>query len=139
MNQKYSIEVTENQLQVLKDACEVLTRIYLGQLDYAADAADLRTAIFEIEDVEDSINRNYKLRERLKQLNPLITGMPSSNASFGIGHQLAHPNHRISYEMSKVLAKFIALQRNPEGDRYSYVFDDPLKLSDEPLLIITKK
>lgn len=35
---KYSIEVTEKQMQVIKDACELYCRIQIGQFDLAADA-----------------------------------------------------------------------------------------------------
>lgn len=37
-NKKYSIEVTEKQLQVIKDACELYCRIQLGQFELAANA-----------------------------------------------------------------------------------------------------
>lgn len=37
-NERYSIEVTEKQLQVIKDACELYCRIQLGQFELAANA-----------------------------------------------------------------------------------------------------
>lgn len=36
-NNKYNLEVTEKQLQVIKDACELYCRIQIGQFDKAAD------------------------------------------------------------------------------------------------------
>ena len=122
----YSLTLTENQLAVVEKACDLYTRVFLGQLD---SVAWLLTLV--IEDVE----KYQRLKEGLGELKPLIWGQ--RNGGPGIRSERIPDNAKVAYDIVQVVRQVRAYQEKPEGG-IGFNFDPPMISSLlEKLPIIT--
>ena len=62
-NLRYTLTVTPAQAAIIRDACELLARIHLGQIDHVVDEISLRGG--EVIDVHEAKNLAGKLRMEL--------------------------------------------------------------------------
>ena len=74
-------------------------------------------------------------QEKARNKRPKLSGGPS--ASFGISNKQVKDGD-IAYEIRQTIRQFLSLKRNNGFFEWFTNFDDPLKVSDEPLPIIEK-
>jgi hypothetical protein len=113
----YQLSVNQTQARVLQEALDLYSRILMGQLS----------------EVSHKIHGPYDHQEANKYLEiakTIIFPNLERGASYGVGG--ACEESKISYEMMAVIRRFLAFERNPEGD-FLVDFDTPLKVSKEPL------
>lgn len=120
-DQRYTLTVTERTLRTISEACDLMSRVGMGQLEYVADHAPCR---------ETENRSGYRdLRDKLRELRSLATGLPGGQ------YQAMHatsPEARICYGVHQVIRHQLAWERKPEGDIY-VDFDTPRQIVDEPL------
>ncbi len=120
----YTLKISEEQARILANACEFVARIHMGQLDPVAD----QVMSHESADIP-------ALRDQLRGLQPLITGM-SRNAYLSISSDKLSDFPRIAWELHQVIRHRLAWDRKPDGGFQVY-FDKPHLLTDHPLAEIT--
>lgn len=119
----YKLVVTEKQVGVISRACELFSRIQMGQLNAVAFQALMGT----VEDTE----RFCKLRDGLEELQPLVWGFRHGGP--GIFSDKLPDEARIAWDVNQTLRRMLAYRRNPEGG-WTVDFDTPMKSSrTEPL------
>ena len=145
MDKKYSLEVTETQLQVISTACELLARIQGGQIREAFEHLPLRKenmnweAYHEIQD---------ELTKRMPEiLEDKINGWSSS---FGVGSSKVHQYHDVAWDLHQVIRYELSTEKaieegliSKKGERdwnkmMTVNFDTPMKYSEEPLAKVQK-
>ena len=121
----YVLTMTEEQALVLSSACELLSRIGMGQIEEIAH---------HIPAGQISRQECSQLRDALRDLTPLATGL-----SRGAYHSIASAGAaaRSAYDLYQVLRHRIAWDREPAGGIFVH-FDEPRQLGDEPLPIISR-
>jgi hypothetical protein len=123
MNQirTYAVTLTEEQLKVVKKACELLCRLHLGQLN---EVADLFIGRLPVTNADEPTENYRQLKEALTALSPIVTGLDNPHASLGVGNESAHPDHAIAYEIWRVVENYLQPHK---------FMREPLKLTLEPL------
>lgn len=78
---RYTITVTQTQLVYIRDACELLSRLHIGQLEHVEE---------KIHGLPHEVRR--ELRNALLKINPMVTGLDYVHASRAPNEQtrLAH-------------------------------------------------
>jgi hypothetical protein len=95
----YQITVhTEEQMRVLETALECLMRMDLGQLLFSVQASSLYWQL--------SPEKQSRLRDEVLKIHPMLTGMNSYHASYGIGGAETPRQANLAYEMWKILEEF---------------------------------
>ncbi len=123
---KYLLEITAEQAHVLARASELFARLHMGQLNILADEF-----IFAKQINSDNL---LKLREGLKQLEPLITGL-KQHANKGI-HGLRHERAQIAWDLYQTIRHRLSWDEHAGGG-FTVNFDKPFKCCDHPLAEIT--
>jgi len=92
---RYVIEVNAEQLRLLANACEVLSRVSIGQLDSAIEHLPLRSDI-------DNWEEYHKDRDQIRELISRYTqnGVDGYRSSIGIYN--ARPYAKILYDLHQV-------------------------------------
>lgn len=121
------LNISDIQANVIKNACEFYSRVFMGQIKYIADIL-----MNEID-----LERICKLRQELERLEPLITGLPP-NASWGITSREISEDARISFDILQVIRHYLAWKNHPQGG-VTVNFHTPLKTACEDLPIIEPK
>lgn len=138
MEQRYTIEVSKHQLQMLSMMCDRMSRLICGQLDNSVQ-----------EFVEQAWERRHKskdnphgmgegwyemrkdVEDRLAELKKIGWGL-ERNAYYGIHYdELAD----LLFEMHQVMRHRLWLD-NPNSPWYSVDGDEPMKLTDEPMITV---
>lgn len=107
-----TLELNDEQLSVISKACEILSRIYMGQLE---EVAWLFSSLPEV--------RYQELAETLKGLNSVITLMPKQ-AHFGIRDERVPEEARCAYDIHQVIRHYLAWKQQPNGG-FGINFDSP--------------
>lgn len=108
-----TLELSDEQLSVISKACELLSRIYMGQLE---EVAWLFSSLPEA--------RYQELTETLKALNSVITLMPKQ-AHFGIRDERVPEEARCAYDIHQVIRYHLAWKQQPNGG-FGINFEKPL-------------
>ena len=134
--EKYSLRLTKPQMGIISRALEIFERAQMGQFKIALEQ------IFEYE-------RDNEYRKNLKtpnwdEYNALENIIKTTifasdntaqrpNSYFGITG--SSESAKIAYEIEKTIGQFLAVEREDGywGDGWGRQYDDPLKLSKEPL------
>lgn len=132
----YQIEVSERQLEIIRDALEFLSRVHSGQLDtvyqelYRATRETKRTISVEVW---------QQLRELLDTASQRYTGM-GYGASFGIFDDGASETSKIAWDLYRDIRYRLAWDQHPEGG-YQVIFDNPstLRASQEEIAKVVEK
>lgn len=115
-----NLELTDEQLAVVSKACELMSRIYMGQLSEIAWLfGDLPEASYQ------------ELTETLKSLNSVITNLPSQ-AHFGIRDERVPDVARCSYDIHQVIRHYLAWKQQPSGG-FGVNFNPPTQYGTAPL------
>lgn len=90
---KYLVELTEKQLQVLAQACELLGRIGLGQIREVFDYLPLK------EDLDYEVY--HEIQDRLTKEMPRILkeGIDGWASSLGVGHKELPESNGIAWDL----------------------------------------
>ena len=118
MEQKhYRLTLTEKQIHAISNACELLSRIYIGQLERVADQYMDHP-------------KYHELHALMQQAHEIVTGI--KNGGPGIFNRTVNNEARVAWEIYGTIRQFIAYERQPEGG-HSVYFRDPLHESGEVL------
>ena len=133
---KYQIEFTKDQLAVIQEACEFMSRFCTGQLDMLPQSflgylRDKNKNIDEYCDKRDSWE--YGLKIAKQAMFPEL----STNASYGIGSKYEEAN--ICYDIYRPILEQFTNERNSENlhnAQYSVYSSPGLTTSKEGRIII---
>lgn len=121
-----TVKLTDNHLKVINKALETYYRLKSGQVSIALD-----TAYDYAINYDDALDIEYRVRQILpkyKNMHP--------NASFGVGNkEIGDAN--IAYEIKKTFEEYLAVTNNDGYYGNGVNFNGPLKVSDEPLPVVT--
>jgi hypothetical protein len=136
MPKQVTITCTPEQAYVISGALEFFARIGMGQLteiDYLAKTNRLmysKTAVPN-SDGKLSIESTEELREALIAAQKVL-GFDGAGHSHGIASDRVHHDMRFCHEMHKVLAKELAMQRDPNPSFRTVDYDGlTLRVTDE--------
>jgi hypothetical protein len=124
LNAKYSIELTENQIDALIQVCEAYVRIAIHQMDFVIDRI--------IEIPIDQMQRVKNLCNELK----FISARLDHNQSFGISSKLSETT-KIAHDIYQQLRYKMAWDRNPDGG-ITVDFSPTLKIGKEKLIYVKR-
>lgn len=127
MSRRYQVELSEEQVELISKACEMVARIHMGQLDMVADVVTARTPT----------ERFIELKDRLLEIEPLITGM-HKHAYYGIRSDQIEDKARQAFDLYQTFRHRMAWDRTPEGGMFTQ-FDEPFHLSTQQSLPIIKE
>lgn len=100
--QEYTIKVTEHQAQVIRDACELYSRVCMEQWQEAFHLAPLK------KEVDHGLLRD-DLRSSAKLLSQhLVQDIDGSGSFLGIGHKDLSDKARTAYDVHQVVRKRLA-------------------------------
>lgn len=141
----YTLEITESQAQTISLACEVLSRLGMGQWRYATDHLPLKEKMDWIEWHDDLDDMGRILSKHMKD------GIDGWRSCLGVANDSVRPECRDAYDIHQVVRKRLAWDRAVEEGIVESVdaprkwpemiqtfYDDPLKVGDEPLAKINK-
>lgn len=127
--QEYSLRITQKQADVIKDACELYSRLEMGQWDTVADF--IRTPL---EHMEIPL---CEIREQLNDLAVKARMKPSRWAFRGITHDETHECGKIAWDVYQVLRHRVSWDRYPEGGM-QVSFDKPFRTAKSVFAKIEK-
>lgn len=145
MTKLYNIQVTEEQLIVLQDATELLTRVMLGQWREIIDWLPLNKE-FNYTQFHDDCDEIGKILSKYMYQN--IDGHVSS---LGIGNDYVHRYHVVSYDITCSIRHKLSWERAVEKgivesetsprkipEMITVDFDEPRQWSAQPLIKIER-
>lgn len=127
---RYELTLTEGQAQVISDALELFLRIHMGQLDSVVDVLEWQRRDFET---------LHELRDELRKLSPLATGIPCRSSYHGIHSKKIHDRSRVAYDLHQVVRHALAYARNPEPEITNIHKDAPRRSSQTEALASIRK
>lgn len=125
MNAKYSIELTENQIDVLIQVCEAYTRIAMQQMDFVIDKI-----------IEIPMDRMQRVKELCDEIK-FVSANLKSGCSYGISSEELSETARIAHDIYQQLRYKMAWDRNPNGGM-TVDFSRTLKIGNEKLIDINR-
>ena len=120
---RYQLELTEEHLQTIVEATELLARINIGQLGDVADCIHIK--------IEGGVS---KLKDSLRNLEPLVTRM-APNAHLGISHERTPRVAKLAWEIYQSARYRLSWDKYPEGG-FTVNFDKPDCISGIPLPVV---
>ena len=128
-HKKYTIEVTEEQLNLISNACELSSRLRSGQFDNLRDILldTIRTIRGDARTNFDWNHFNFETDYHFKGLKDLVD--LDSNASYGI---------RESSETAKELYEIYYLIKHYFAERSSVYVSKLLVMTDKPKIKISE-
>lgn len=116
------IELTEKQAQIVQMALEIYSRMRMGQFGIALDEAFMDKSLHwdEREQVETYLKSKF-----FPEL--------SKNSYYGITSDKTGKDAGIAYEIRQTIRQYMAVKRNDGCYDWTNDYDDPLKVSEEPL------
>jgi len=126
----YTLRMTAAQAQAISHACEVLARLGMGQYKDALDCLPLKeyAPTGWHEDMEG-------IGHILKKHTTILHGV---GAYHGISSSKTSTESKTAWDLYQVIRHRLAWDANPEGNRMSVMFDQPMKTSDQPLAWIER-
>lgn len=121
-----NLELNDEQLKIIDRACELFSRIYMGQLEEVAWLFNCSS---------HSQQQYIELKESLTRLNFIITGMPNQS-HFGIANENVPDIARCAYDIHQVIRHYLAWKENPQGG-FGVSFDSPSQYAKQALPKIT--
>jgi len=141
----YHLIVTKKQAQVIQQACEVVMRLGLGQLDYITDhiyhLPRLKTPKQPHD--EKQMQEWYAATRRVRDLLDAVTFAASGwqhGASYGIGSPELPPSVGIATDIRDVIRHRLAHDQLAPGEKRGWTvdFNEPMKWGSEPLIDIRR-
>lgn len=120
MSEKYLLEATENQLQIISLALDIFSRLESGQFECCFDMIHWKYP-----------ENRAEVDALLKKCQLLLTGM--NNGNLGIGN--VSDKARIAYDLHTVIRHHFAWMHKPSGG-LTVDFDKPMHYGSEPLAVV---
>ena len=118
------INVTKEQAKVISEACELLARLHMGQIDEIIQLqAHKRLNVIGL----------HRMLKEVKQ--SLFPELKVPNAYHSLTSREIPETARIAYDIHQVIRRTLAGKRPKDSFPYT-IYDDPLKTSDQPLIKI---
>lgn len=129
MKRKYILEIDEDQAQALSTACEIASRLAMGQFtELTNDFWFHWPADHDERDVCGNI---------LNTVKTMLTGL-DRNAYFSISSPQVEEKFKVMYDLHQVVRYQLAWDRSPADD-WNVHKNEPLKVSQSPLAKISSK
>jgi len=126
---KYILELDEDQVQALSNACEIASRLAMGQFTEITNDLWFHWKVdHDTRDVCENILTTSK---------SMLTGL-DRNSYFSISSPDVAENFKIMYDLHQVVRYRLAWDRNPSDD-WNVHKNEPLKVSQSPLAKISSK
>lgn len=119
---RLTLEISEKQADILVKALDTFGRIGMAQYKNAI-TDNLSKFDYSMEDIIILCNK----------IKRVIYPELDSNAYYGIAQ--LEDKYKIAFEMYQTVRQKLSYYRNPEGG-FSVNFDNPFKISEEPLPIV---
>ena len=141
----YHLIVTKRQAQVIQEACEVVMRLGLGQLDYVlpylSHLPRLKTP--SQPDDKEKKEERYSATARVVELLDAAIFVASGwqpGTSYGIGSQELPPSATIAADIRDVIRHRLAHDGLKPGEKpgWTVSFNTPMVWSNEPLIAIRR-
>lgn len=127
MTKKYTLEISENQARVIRDALEAFARVHLGQFGMAIEF------ILLLSPTSDKTESRDQIRILLDKASSIYTGM-SSSASFGIYSDEISKDARTAWDIYQVIRHRLSteyLKEHPNASTSGVSFNKPMKTDSE--------
>lgn len=133
----YQLTVTEEQLQAIRDACEIKARLHLGQLDDALRCCYNKDGVSVVD--YDTIKSVEAIIKPLQGLRP--------HASYGIGafrivdrlwEIYSTVRHRLAWDRAYAAGKIKSGEPRNWSEMMGVQYDEPMSVSGEPLPKVEK-
>lgn len=126
----YQLEISHKQAITLQVACEMLARLHMGQINIVLSDCFIRLPVEKLEE----------LREKAKEVELLVR---PSNAYYALHSKNLPEESRIAWDLNQVIRHKVSHdiadeEKTPKDKRWSVNYDEPFKLSSEPLAKIEK-
>jgi hypothetical protein len=133
-----SIELNDRQADVMWRALELWARIGTGELTALLGHPEVSRRL-----VTDTGVTTENVRRSLEYLKQAVFNLPHG-AEFGIANPDIHESNRIAYDLMQALRHHLAWSRagNPPKrtpEMFSIVYDEPLRISTEPLPVVREQ
>ena len=135
---KYVVELSSKQVEVLRRACDMLSRIHSSQFDIVFDEL-LFSAPFMAR-TKKRLGKDYSyiyqdLRDALGSLKAMLFPELDRNASYGLMSDEIPQDAKTAYDLKTVLGYHQSWAENPlkPGDFPTVSYDTPLHIGKEPL------
>lgn len=129
MSEMTAIKFTDKHLRVIETALEVYCRMKLGQFRFAIEEGF--PAIRDLDDQEVLERVHMMLRSIIFKDVEFMQSSP--HASYGITNESVGDG-REAYEIRQVIRQYLGVKNNGGFFDHGFTtFDDPLKVSNEPL------
>ena len=123
MNKKITIEITENQLDVIRQACDVYSRVLCGQVECLATDKNIFQRYMDNKCCRKATD------EALKILKNIVFPELYPNASYGIMQNEAPDDARTACDIHRACEKYFAEQdlENNQHNVYLHKFSADTK------------
>ncbi len=125
---RYVLTVTDKQLYIIRDACELLARLHLGQFESAVD---------EVRMWNDNVatGAGWDARAVCPNIKSALFPTLSHNGYFGIRNETVPDRARVAFDIYQIARYRLAWDRWDQkgGDTYAVQFQTPHQLGEEPL------
>lgn len=141
----YTLELSSRQVQTLRRACEILSRLHMLQFDMVFDEVMFSTECYERmkKYYPDTMTVTGLIRNCGDFLKKLLAPELHTNAYYGIRNDNTPDDTEIAYDIQQVLRHCQSWEESPpeEGDTSfrGVSYDCPMKFSKEPLPKISVK
>lgn len=135
---KYKLEVSEKQLEVLSEALDLYSRIFIGQLEEIEYKT--RSGEFKYKDPSHMSTNYEKIYSLIGELKYEIFSL-DRHASYSICSDKANEKAKISNDIHNVIRHKLYKDRNEGKNEFGFSIyaHEPIKISkDEELPIIEK-
>lgn len=122
-----TLTMSRKQAEAIKRACDLLSRVYMGQFREVADYNP---------GMDASVERYHGTQEALEHVKREAMPDYPRNAYRGIHHPELPDDARVLYDILRVIDHALAWKDNPEGGIFPR-FDEPRQISQEPLPQVT--
>jgi len=141
----YTLQITEKQVQALKDATDLLMRVQLGQWREIKEHLPLKKTIDY-----DALHQHLDLIGKILSVY-MINSIDGHGSSLGIGHEKLPESNSILYDLHCVLRRKLAVERAVESGvienenvsrnemPITIDFDTPYHWGTEPLAKIERE
>lgn len=136
---KYVVELSPEQVAVLRRACEILARLHMSQFDMVFDEAMLREPAYSRNKEHygsEVYNMWNEVRDRLDEIKVLLTPDIPRGAYYGIHSSEISDVARVAYDIQQVLRHCQSWEEHPleKGEFQTVSYDTPYRTSTKQQL-----
>lgn len=129
----YTITVTERQAAELQEACELLARIKIGQIDHAIERLP---GFYDRRDWEQVHATQHEIQRLANTLMPEATKRREDGVAWDLYQVI---RHRLSWDRAHDQGVIKPGEPRKWPEMMGVCYDEPLKMGEEPLAKIREK